>query len=272
MTAGHGTRVRQLALSAAAVAVLSGCGGGAAHLTSTGSRSTLSATVASTSARTPSTTRTTLPAVAGEPVARKPAATRHRAVKPASSARLQAGSYGPAVRALQRTLVRLTSLSPDAVDGSFGLRTWDAVVAFQGWSGLTRDGVAGAQTKAALRHAQAPRPWSPDTGIEVHIPQQVLLLVDHGRVQRAIHVSTGRPGYDTPTGHFAIQSRSQMSWSRPFHAWLPLAQYFVGGDALHEYADVPAYPASHGCVRMPSDDAPPVWGFGRIGMRVWTSA
>jgi lipoprotein-anchoring transpeptidase ErfK/SrfK len=63
-----------------------------------------------------------------------------------------------------------------------------------------------------------------------------------------------------------------MSWSRPFHAWLPLAQYFVGGDALHEYPDVPAYPASHGCVRMPSDDAPAVWDFGRIGMRVWTSA
>ena len=264
MTAGHGIRARQVALAAAAIAVLSGCGGAATHPASTPSRPTPTATVARATATTPSTTRKT-------PTQTRKPATTHRPAKPAPPATLQSGSHGPAVRALQGTLVRLTYLSPDAVDGSFGQRTWNAVVAFQGWTGLSRDGVAGAQTLAALRHAQAPRPWSTDTGVEVHIPQQVLLLVDQGRVQRAIHVSTGRPGYDTPTGHFAIESRWTMSWSRRFHAWLPLAQYFVGGYALHEYSDVPAYPASHGCVRLPSDDAPIVWGFGRVGMRVWTS-
>jgi lipoprotein-anchoring transpeptidase ErfK/SrfK len=63
-----------------------------------------------------------------------------------------------------------------------------------------------------------------------------------------------------------------MSWSVPFHVWMPLAQYFQGGYALHEFAVVPAYPASHGCVRIPTTDAPTVWNFGSIGMRVWTRA
>jgi L,D-transpeptidase catalytic domain len=64
--------------------------------------------------------------------------------------------------------------------------------------------------------------------------------------------------------------REAMSWSAPFHVWMPLAQYFYGGYAMHEFAAVPAYPASHGCVRVPQSESRAVWQFGSIGMRVWT--
>jgi hypothetical protein len=47
------------------------------------------------------------------------------------------------------------------------------------------------------------------------------------------------------------------------------AQYFYGGYALHEFAAVPAYPASHGCVRVPQSESRAVWRFASIGMRVW---
>jgi lipoprotein-anchoring transpeptidase ErfK/SrfK len=132
-------------------------------------------------------------------------------------------------------------------------------VAFQGWSGLVRDGIVGPRTRAALTHATKPRPWSTSTGFEVHITQQVLLIVAHGRVQRAIDVATGMPGWPTPVGHFRIQWRSVMSWSVPFRVWMPLAQYFDDGYAMHEFSDVPAYPASHGCIRVPSEEAQTVW-------------
>ncbi|MGO9319528.1 MAG: L,D-transpeptidase family protein [Solirubrobacteraceae bacterium] len=185
---------------------------------------------------------------------------------------LSLGSHGPAVRTLQSALARLTYLPADGVDGVFGERTWHAVVAFQGWSGLVRDGVAGPVTRRALTHARRPVPWSTaTTGLEVHIAQQVLLLVRDGRVQRAVHVSTGRPGWPTPVGHFTILERDVMSWSAPFQVWMPLAQYFYDGYALHEFSEVPAYPASHGCIRVPVVEAPAVWQFGRIGMRLWTS-
>lgn len=184
---------------------------------------------------------------------------------------LRLGSHGPAVRALQSALARLTYLPPDGVDGAFGEQTWHAVVAFQGWSGLIRDGVAGPLTLRALAHARRPVPWSTATGFEVHIAQQVLLLVRDGRVERAIHVSTGRPGWPTPVGHFTILERDLMSWSAPFQVWMPLAQYFDDGFALHEFSEVPAYPVSHGCIRVPSVEAQTVWRFGRVGMRLWTS-
>lgn len=192
------------------------------------------------------------------------------AARPAST--LQLGSRGAAVRALQHRLVELTYLPVGATDGYFGIQTWHAVVAFQGWSGIERDGVVGARTTAALSRARRPVPWSTAEGMEVHISQQVLLLVRGGRVQRAVHVSTGRPGWPTPVGHFDVIERLTLSWSRPFETWMPLAQYFYPGFAIHEYPEVPDYPASHGCVRVPEAEAQTVWRFGRIGMRVWTGS
>jgi hypothetical protein len=183
---------------------------------------------------------------------------------------LRLGSHGPAVRTLQLTLASLTYLPRAAADGTFDIRTLHAVIAFQGWSGLMRDGVVGPRTRAALERAHPPQPWATATGYEVHIAQQVLLLVSRGRVVRAIHVSTGMPGWPTPRGHFTILRRDPMSWSVRFQVWMPLAQYFYDGYALHEFSDVPAYPASHGCVRVPAVEAQTVWQFGRVGMRLWT--
>lgn len=184
-------------------------------------------------------------------------------------ASLRLGSRGADVRALQRSLARLSYLPGGDVDGTFGMQTWHAVVAFQGWNHLQRDGVVGPRTRAALARARRPTPWSTATGFEIHVAEQVLLLVRDHRVQRAIHVSTGAGG-TSPLGHFRIYRRDPMSWSVPFHVWMPLAQYFYGGYAMHEFASVPAYPASHGCVRVPQSESGAVWRSGSVGMRVWT--
>jgi hypothetical protein len=188
---------------------------------------------------------------------------------PAGAATLRLGSRGPAVTVLQRALARFSYLPSSGIDGAFGMQTWHAVVAFQGWSHLQRDGIVGSRTHSALSNADRPFPWSTATGIEIHTAEQVLLLVRDGRVQRAIHISSGAGGA-TPIGHFRIYRREAMSWSVPFHTWMPLAQYFSGGQAIHEFASVPAYPASHRCVRVPRSESRAVWQFGSIGMRVWT--
>lgn len=216
-------------------------------------------------------------ATAGAPTlvstSRSPRASTASSLLRATSAStlLKLGSRGRAVRDVQRRLVALSYLPTGAADGIFGRRTWHAVVALQGWSGLARDGVVGPRTRRALARAGRPVPWSRATGMEIHLRQQVLLLISNRRVLRAIHIASGKPGWRTPAGHFKIYSRQTMSWSVPFHTWMPLAQYFYRGYALHEYADVPAYPASHGCVRVPQQESQTVWRFGRIGMRVWTT-
>jgi peptidoglycan hydrolase-like protein with peptidoglycan-binding domain len=160
-------------------------------------------------------------------------------------------------RALQQRLADLGFMNASEVDGRTGVRTTSAVVTFQKWAGLTRDGVAGAQTRAALTSAGRPAPVGSGSGhrVEVLLDRQLTLVIDGNRVTRVIDVSTGKPGFDTPAGSFRVTRKEQRSWSVPYKVWLPWASYFVGGVAFHEYPDVPPTPASHGCVRTPLWDA-----------------
>jgi len=173
------------------------------------------------------------------------------------------------VRRLREELVRLRYLPPGGVGTVFDERTWHAVVAFQGWNGLPRDGVAGRGTWMLLERAAPPRPFGGmRAGIQIDLGRQVALLVRDGRTVRAIHVSTGAFGR-TPRGRFAVYRKERLSWSVPFSTWMPWASYFLGGYAMHAYPSVPAYPASHGCVRLPPVEAPGVYAFARYGTAVW---
>lgn len=173
-------------------------------------------------------------------------------------------------RGVQQRLVSLGYLPAGAVTGAFDARTAHAVLAFQGWQRLGRDGIVGPQTLAALENATRPKPTSTVGGrsVEVHRAKGVTLLVENGKVVRTLHSSSGKGGYATPAGSFSIFRQERSSWSVPYQVWLPYASYFNGGIAFHAYPDVPAHPASHGCVRLPVADAPLAYGFMSIGTRV----
>lgn len=174
-----------------------------------------------------------------------------------------------AVRDVQKRLAELKFLPLSEVDGKPGPRTRDAITAFQQWNGLSADGIAGPQTLGKLRTASAPRHGTngPQRRIEIYRAKGVTLLIDHGSVKRVIHTSAGKRGYETPTGSYRIQRKMLKDWSRPYKTWMPYASYFHIGYALHEGA-VPAYPASHGCVRLPSWDAADVYRFASVGTTV----
>jgi peptidoglycan hydrolase-like protein with peptidoglycan-binding domain len=187
-----------------------------------------------------------------------------------SPPRVTYGARGAAVRLLQADLARLRYLPSGYSTGSFDDRTWHAVVAFEGWNGLTRDGIAGPLVWGALSKASEPRPWDGlEDGLEVDLLRQVLLLVQGGSVVRAIHVSTAAPGHYTPRGRFRVYRKETLSWSIPFKVWMPFANYFDGGFAIHGLASVPAYPASHGCIRVPLVEAPGLYAFAGLGLPVW---
>ena len=160
------------------------------------------------------------------------------------------GKASSSVRSLQERLAKLKYLPKGAVDGIDGYRTRQAVTAFQAWEGLQRDGIAGPQTMAALETAKRPEPKGdgPSKRLEVYRDKGVTLLVKKGRTKRAVHTSSGAPGYTTPAGRFEVFRKEVNSWSVPYQVWLPWASYFNAGIAFHAYPDVPAYPASHGCV------------------------
>lgn len=171
---------------------------------------------------------------------------------------------------LQQRLADLGFLPAGAVDGVAGYQTQQAVLAFQAWHGLQRDGVAGPLTRQVLQKAGRPqsRGGGPAKRMEVYRDKGVLLLISGGRVTRAIHVSSGGPATPTPSGTYRIFRKELQSWSVPFSVYLPYASYFNNGIAFHEYPEVPAFPASHGCVRVPAPEAKGVYAFAANGTAV----
>ena len=171
------------------------------------------------------------------------------------------------IRKLQQRLADLGYLLESHVDGRPGMETTFAVIAFQKWSGLGRDGVVGPATSRALATAKRPEPIGAGSGtrIEVLLDRQLALLIEGTRVVRTVGVSTGKGSNATPPGSFKVFRKEVKSWSYPFQVWLPWASYFVGGIAFHEYPDVPTQAASHGCVRVPQYDAELLYRFAPVG-------
>ncbi len=172
------------------------------------------------------------------------------------------GAKGAQVRALEQRLAELR-YDVGRVDGVFDSTTGHAVMAFQKVNGLKRSGRATQDVLDKLPSAGLPGALLSGGGatrVEVDIKRQVLFLYTGGTLNRIVSVSTGsgqRYCVDgqcdtavTPGGSFRI-TRRITGWrtSRLGRLWNPL--YFNGGIAIHGAASVPAFPASHGCVRVP---------------------
>ena len=164
---------------------------------------------------------------------------------------LSLGARGPSVVALERRLVALR-YALRGVDALYSTDTLEAVLAFQKVHGLPRTGRVDASLWQRLTSATVSRPRFGVNGnrIEVDKSRQVLFEIRDGEVARIVHVSTGATG-NTPIGTWQVYRKvSGFDWV----LWYPL--YFLRGFAIHGYPSVPAYPASHGCVRVPMWIAP----------------
>jgi len=181
-----------------------------------------------------------------------------RVVRPA----LARGSRGPNVLALETRLLELRYALPTE-DTVYGQDTVEAVLAFQKVHGLPRTGRIDATFWARLAVARTPLPrYGRGDHIEVDKTRNVLYEIRGGHVSRIVHVSTGATG-NTPLGTFHVY-RKVVGWD--WVLWYPL--YFLRGFAIHGYPSVPAYPASHGCVRVPMWIAPSLFANHGHGARV----
>ncbi len=194
---------------------------------------------------------------------------------------LRPGATGPRVRALQERL-REFGYWLGTPDGSYGDLTAQAVMAFQKVNGLERDGIAGATTLAALETATRPEGRSTSGNlVEVDKERQVLFVIRDGEVEWAVNVSTGteKPYHvngrtelaDTPPGRWTVAwAEDGIDWGELGGLYRP--RYFHSdGIAVHGYDDVPAYPASHGCVRVANQVMDWIWSANvmPLGSTVW---
>jgi hypothetical protein len=88
----------------------------------------------------------------------------------------------------------------------------------------------------------------------VSIPQQTMNVYRNGILIGRSSVSTGTKGNATPGGVFNILEKKQRHYSKKYeNAPMPYMQRLTwSGIAMHS-GQLPGYPASHGCIRLPYD-------------------
>lgn len=183
---------------------------------------------------------------------------------------LRRGDEGEAVAQVQRRLVELGYFLP-TVDSKFGSSTQQAVWALQKAAGISRDGLIGPDTRAALDAGTRPTPRS-TTGhvLEVDLDAQLVLAVQDGQVVATINASSGSgQRYEalgttrtarTPTGDFTVVRQIDgMHDSSLELGPMYRPKYFRAGWAIHGSPSVPPYPASHGCIRVSNDAVNWIW-------------
>ena len=94
----------------------------------------------------------------------------------------------------------------------------------------------------------------------------MLALINGKTVERIYPMSSGKPSTPTIIGNFRVYMREPGTNG---HGMVD-SNYFIRGYAIHGYADVPVYNASHGCLRIPIPDAASVYRWVRVGTRVDT--
>ena len=124
-----------------------------------------------------------------------------------------------------------------------------------------------------------PDPNQPITRIEVRLTEQKVYVYQGDEIAGESPTTTGKPGHDTPTGHYSILVKDIDHKSNLYGVFMDSNGYVVDGNAevsqkppagaVYDAADMPyylrirddgtglhagylpGYPASHGCIRLP---------------------
>jgi lipoprotein-anchoring transpeptidase ErfK/SrfK len=112
-----------------------------------------------------------------------------------------------------------------------------------------------------------------DERVVISLGDQLAYLYRGNELMAVASVSSGTDGRESPAGVFQILNKTPMHRSKKYdNAPMPFAQFFTDyGIALHAGAN-PGYPASHGCIRLPSAFAKKLYGVTEVGTPVLVGA
>jgi lipoprotein-anchoring transpeptidase ErfK/SrfK len=178
-----------------------------------------------------------------------------------------AGARGTKVLILQRGLYRLGFSVP--VTGYYDWLTANAVNAYRKTNGMGRDGYAPKQVYSkVLRGEGAYKLRYPKAGkhVEFDWSRQVLVLANKGKPFRTYHTSSGTSATPTVFGTYRFYLQTPGTNSKG----MVHSSYFIRGYAIHGYASVPNYPASHGCLRVPIPNAASIFNWIDIGDTIYS--
>ena len=183
-----------------------------------------------------------------------------------ASTALSGGAQGGSVWLLQAELGALHYDVPRT--GVFDEATGRAVIAYRKVTGLER--VASTNTRVFQLLQQGAgsfrvRYRGDGRHVEADLTKQVLAEIESGGQVHAIFMmSSGKPSTPTVVGRFRVYEKTPGLNS---HGMLD-SNYFIAGYAIHGYAEVPIYAASHGCLRVPIPNASSIYEWVQRGTPV----
>ncbi|MBL8566207.1 MAG: L,D-transpeptidase family protein [Hyphomicrobiaceae bacterium] len=124
---------------------------------------------------------------------------------------------------------------------------------------------ASAQTSASRQSSKSDGPLT----ILVSLREQQLNVYDRNGLVTTSPISSGTKSNPTPTGIFSVLQKKRMHHSNLYYsAPMPNMQRLTwSGVALHA-GNLPGYPASHGCIRLPSNFSRTLFSMTSVGTRV----
>jgi lipoprotein-anchoring transpeptidase ErfK/SrfK len=124
-----------------------------------------------------------------------------------------------------------------------------------------------------------PDPNQPITRVEIRLSEQKVYVYQDSEIAGESPITTGKPGHDTPPGHYSVLVKDIDHKSNLYGVFLDANGYILDGNAsvgqkppagaVYDSADMPyymrirddgvglhagylpGYPASHGCIRLP---------------------
>lgn len=91
--------------------------------------------------------------------------------------------------------------------------------------------------------------------VRIFLNSQFFGAYENGKLVHWGPISSGKSGYQTPTGKFQVIWKTSEYYSKKYDAKMPFAINFSdGGHFLHAQS-LPGRPASHGCIRLLEADA-----------------
>lgn len=179
------------------------------------------------------------------------------------SPNLSAGARGPAVWLLQRRLSQLHYAVP--LSGVYEAGTGNAVIAYRKMASLPLASSTGAgvfrklENGAGSFHVRYPHDGR---HVEANLSKQVLAEIEpHGKVRLIYTMSSGKPSTPTVLGRYHVYLKTPGVNSED----MVDSNYFIRGYAIHGYPEVPTYAASHGCLRVPIEDAAAIYSWVQLG-------
>jgi len=108
------------------------------------------------------------------------------------------------------------------------------------------------------------------TRVVISLSDQMAYAYDGDDLVGVASISTARKGYITPAGIFEVLGKNREYYSKKYdNAPMPFAQRIDEyGIAMHGGEPIPGYPASHGCIRMPTKFAAKLFTATDIGTKV----